>query len=374
MAEGTPAKPVAAPGWLGMIQHGSGGHLVAGTVLPPLLTQGTLLAEFVLQRGQRGQVSLVHLVTDEDWPRLLSFEITAEGRFVVRQRQGEARASVSLDAAGLLGSGGRFRVSYRWQSPARRSLLTLESLDGGVIRQAAGVNPLPMPRQDLLALLTRTGAALQGAALDWLALSAALVPVGPGAAFAPATPIETPEGPRPAALIRSGDWVQTADAGAQQVLWSGRVALPTLGALAPVRLAAGRFTRNEDVWVLPHTRIAVRDAAVEYLFGTESVLVETRHLVDGVTASRIERPGVLGWHGILLRGHHLLMADGLHLESLYAGALSAAPELAATTALAGLAASGDLPTHRRPALRELYPYEAASLAGARAQLRAPVAA
>ena len=229
-------------------------------------------------------------------------------------------------------------------------------------------------RPTLLALLSGRGAAVHGGALLWLALSEQAVPVGPGAAFAPSTPVETPAGPRPAAQIRAGDLVHTADAGPQEVLWSGRVVLPALGSLAPIRLDAGRFGRSRDLWVLPQTRIAVADATVEYLFGVDSVLVEARHLVDGVSAIQIERAAVLAWHGLLLRGHHLLVADGQRFESLYAGALAAAPMLAATTALAEVATSGQLPTHRRTALRELRPYEAASLAAARARLHAPVAA
>lgn len=364
----------ARHGWLGLYRRGAGGHLLPGAALPPLLVRGTLLAEFMLERGQQGPLPLMHLATRAGWPRLLSLALTSDGRLMLRQRQGDTQAEVSLAAADLLGGGGRFRLTYLWDAPARRSLLTLESLDGGAIRQAAGASPLPMPQADVAALLSGRGAAVHGGALQWLALSEGAVPVGPGAAFAPSTPIDTPHGPRPAGQIRAGDLVQTADSGAQEVLWSGRIVLPALGALAPVRLSAGRFGRTRDLWVLPQTRIVVADATVEYLFGTDSVLIDARHLQDGVSASRIERAGVLAWHGILLRGHHLLMADGLRMESLYVGELASSPTLAATTALSDLAAIGQLPAHRRPALRELRPYEAASLAAARARFHAPVAA
>ena len=364
----------AHQGWLGLYQRGIGGQPLAGAALPQLMARGTLLAEFVLERGQHGPLPLVHLATHAGWPRLLSLALAGDGRLMLRQRQGEAHAAVSLAAADFLGGGGRFRLTYRWNAPGRHSLLTLESLDGGAIRQAVGANPLPMPQADLAALLAGRGAAVHGDALRWLALSEGTVPVGPGAAFAPSTRVETPSGPRPAMQIRAGDFVQTADAGAQEVLWSGRVALPALGSLAPIRLGAGRFGRTRDIWVLPHTRIAMTGSTVEYMFGTDCVLVEARHLLDSVSASQIERPSVLAWHGILLRGHHLLVADGQQIESLYTGALAAAPMLAATTALADIAAMGKLPTHHRPAIRELRPYEATALAAARARFHAPVAA
>ena len=361
-------------GWLGLYQTGAGGGVLPGIALPPLLTRGTLVAEVTLDRGQIGPLPLMHLAMHADWPRLFSLALTFDARLMLRQRQGKTQAAVSLNAADLVAAGGHFRLTYSWDAPLRHSLLTLESLDSGTMRQAVGSNPLPIPRADLLAMLAGRGGAMHGGALRWFGLAGGRLPVGPGAAFAPSTPIETPQGPRPAATIGAGDLVQTADAGPQEVLWSGRLALPALGVLAPIRLDTGRFGRSRDLWVLPQTRIVIADASVEYLFGTDRVLTEARHLVDGICAVRVERPRVLSWHGILLRGHHVLVADGVGLESLYLGALAASPDLAATTAFAGLAATGALPIHRRPALRELRPFEAASLADTRARRHAPVAA
>ncbi len=371
-----PEAQCSAPqgAWSGLWQRGRGGSLLPGEVLPGLLARGTLMAEFVLERGQFGPLSLVHMATHADWPRLFSLAITTEGRLMLRQRQGDALAAVSLDAADLLAGGGALRVSFSWDAPAGQSVLTLESLDGGAMRQRAGANPLPLPAADLDALLTGHGAAVHCSALRWLGLARGQMPVGPGALFAPSTPLETPKGPRPAAQILAGDWVNTLDAGVQKVQWSGRVRLPALGALAPIRLSAGRFAKSTDLWVLPQTQVAVTDATVEYLFGTDAVLVEARYLVDQLSVTQIERPVVLSWHGILLRGHHVLIADGFGLESLFLGALAGAPELAATTALAPLVATGAAPLHRRPALRVLRPFEAASLAAARSRFHAPVAA
>ena len=106
----------------------------------------------------------------------------------------------------------------------------------------------------------------------------------------------------------------------------------------------------------------------------DEVLVEARHLVDGCTALQPDRPNVLGWQGVLLDGHHLLIADGCRLESLNAGRLARQPALAATTALADLAAIGALPEHRSPVRRVLEGFETRSLAAARSRSRSPVAA
>jgi hypothetical protein len=359
--------------WLGFHRRGHRDAAPFETALPQLLARGTLMAEFTPAREEHGPLTLVHQAAQDGWPRQFALTLTADERIVLHQRQGQTHAELSLTTAGLISKGGRIRLNYHWDAPARLSQLTLEALDNGAVRQATGQCPLPLPRADIQTLLREGGDAHVGS-LDWLAIARGNVPVGPGAAFAPSTPIETPQGPRPAASIHAGDWVQTADSGPQQVLWSDRICLPALGALAPIRLSARYFGHTQDLWVLPHTRVVVSGAAVEYLFGLENVLVEARHLVDDISAASAEHERALGWQGILLRGHHLLIADGVHIESLFAGGLAAAPEIAATTAFARLSATGQLPRHKRSVLRELCAYEAASLRASRVRARAPLAA
>lgn len=364
----------SAGGWLGGHIRGRGYVPLSTNPVPALMSTGTLMLEFTLERGQSGPLPLLHYATRAGWPRLLSLSLTAEGRFALSQRQGDALTTLSLGAEAETAAGGRMRLSWSWDGPARRSQLTLEALDDGTLRQRAGVDPLPVPRDDILALLAASGPARLGAQVEWLAVGTQIQPVGPGACFAPSTLLETPQGPRPASVIRAGDWVETADAGPQQVLWSGRISLPSLGALRPVRLCAPSFGRASDLWVLPHQRIAISGASVEYLFGDDEVLIEARHLVDGCTALQPDQPAVLGWQGILLDRHHLLIADGCRMESLFSGGLARHPAIAATTALADLAAAGRLPLHRDPARRALCPYEAMTLVSNRAQGRGPVAA
>ncbi len=186
--------------------------------------------------------------------------------------------------------------------------------------------------------------------------------------------IDTPQGPRPAGAIRAGDLVTTVDAGARPVLWSGRVCLPALGALRPVRLCAPRFGQTRDLWLLPQHRVARSGAAVATLFGTPEVLIEVRHLLDGVTALQPDGAAVMPWHGLLLDDHHLLTADGCRIESLGLGRLTRSPALAATTAPGALAAEGRLPVHPAPARPILSGAEARQLAAAQIKGRAARAA
>lgn len=364
----------ANPGWLTAYRAGEPTVTLDQRPLPPLVARGTLLMEFTLMRGETDILPLLHLARQDGWPRFLSLSTTADGRIALIQRQGKAFHAISIDASDEIGAGGRMRLSWRWDGPERQSLLVLEALDQGSLRQQVGLDPLPMPRDDLETLLSGAGAARIGPRVDWLALGDHLHPAGPGACFAPATPIETPTGPRPASAIRTGDLVETADAGAQRVLWSGRISLPTMGALRPVRLCAPAFGQTRDLWVLPHHRLALSGSLVEYLCGEDEVLAEARHLVDGCTALQPDLPAALNWQGILLQGHHLLIADGCLLESLDPGILARRPALAATGALAEIADTGALPERTLPPRRILREYEARTLTAMRAQARGPVAA
>ena len=360
-------------GWFAAYLPGRGAVTLVQRSLGATLAQGSLMLEFTLMQGETGPLPLLHLGSREGWLRFLSLSLDAEGHLSLVQRQGEAVHAVSLDVAAACALGGRMRVIWSWDAAAGESRLTLEGLDAGLLRQRVAQAPLAMPRADLAALAEGRGAAQIGPRVEWLALGNHIQPVGPGACFAPSTPIATPSGERPAASLKRGDLVETVDAGPQPVLWSGRIGLPALGSLRPVRLCAPSFGATRDLWLLPQHRIALGGAAVEYLFSEDEVLVSVRHLVDGVSAQQPDRPCVLAWHGLLLEGHHLLIADGSHIESLSLGRLARTPALARTTALAGMVDTG-LPLHAASARRTLLPYEAQALCAERRRRRGPIAA
>ena len=112
----------------------------------------------------------------------------------------------------------------------------------------------------------------------------------------------------------------------------------------------------------------------EYLFGEEEVLVEARHLVNGETAHWEPEGSVVACHGLLLRQHCLVEADGCWIDSLYFGRIARNRDLARTTAPGSTLAEDQLPVHNRPARRELLDFEAQMLALARSRSRAPFAA
>ncbi|MGD9917060.1 MAG: Hint domain-containing protein [Paenirhodobacter sp.] len=358
-------------GWIIAHLPGDGARSLSPEPLPERLAQGSLMLEFTLMRGERGPLPLMHLARKGGF---FSLALGADGRLTLLQRQGAAVHALSLDLGAECETGGTMRLSWSWNLARSESLLTLEQPRAGTLRQRAGRAPLPLSRSDIAALASGAEPARIGPRTDWFAFGTHRHPVGPGACFAPATPIATPNGPRPAGSLRAGDLVETVDAGPQPLLWSGRVALPALGALRPVRLCAPAFGATRDLWLMPQHRIALEGPVVDDLFGEDEVLVAAQHLVDGCTALQPDRPCVLNWQGLLLADHHLLIADDCRIESLSAGRLACQPALARTTALAALVAEETLPLHRSPARRALEPFEAQALAASRARGRGPLAA
>jgi hypothetical protein len=338
--------------------------------MPTSLPSGSLVVELTIPRGQIGPFSVLeHTMppTRDSGMKMITMHVTGTGQLVFTRMEGTDRRSLHLDASSTLANGGCLRITYHWASD--RSLLTVEAPDEGIIRQKSGAGTPPIEGNDLSALFDRDA---QGDHVAWLAVGDHYQPIGPAACFAPSTAIQTPDGPRPAAQIRAGDWVETSDAGPQQVIWAGRTTWPAMGSFAPVRLGAPAFGLGSDLWLMPSHRVAVSGASVEYNTGRETMLIAARHLVDNCAVSRVYAPRLLTWHGILLREHHLLNADGCQVESLFTGGLGACIDVQKTTALADLA--GDLPLQRPLFLREISHVEEVSVVTARAQARSPIAA
>ena len=164
--------------------------------------------------------------------------------------------------------------------------------------------------------------------------------------FAADTLIETPTGARPVDQFQPGDMVQTADNGAQPVLWVGQsrisgIALRRFAQLRPVRVGAGALGQGkpvDDLLVSPGHRLLVQGARARALFNTTEVLVAARDLVDGTSIRRdLALHGVTYVH-LMLEDHQILFANGVPSESFH-------PDLA----------SAELLRPHLPALRPLLP-------------------
>jgi hypothetical protein len=258
--------------------------------------------------------------------------------------------------------------------PARGdSALVLEDLGRGTVRQQRQALRIGFTSDEVRSLFAgrAAGGAVLHPAVEWFALGTGVPLVGIGSGYAPETGIVTTNGARPAGSLRPGDKVQT-EAGPRPVIWTRQVEMPGVGAFRPVRLLSPYFGAGDDIIVPARQLVALRGADVDYLFDSPEVLVEARHLVDGVSGLWEPATPVRTWSVLLLAHHHLLGIGACSGESLYLGSLGTDHEIARRTAFGQLLSGNGLPVQKRLSGRVLEPWEARALVEARARGRAPV--
>ncbi|MEY1554477.1 Hint domain-containing protein [Yoonia sp. R2331] len=143
--------------------------------------------------------------------------------------------------------------------------------------------------------------------------------------FTPGTMIQTPFGPRDVASLVEGDFVQTQDNGAAEILWIGlrRVTgarLMVMPELAPIRLRRGAL--DEDVpdaglLVSPDHRVVLRGARAQALFRADEVLVAARDLINDTSVIRDRAIRQVDYIHIMLPQHEIVFANGVATESFH---------------------------------------------------------
>lgn len=336
--------------------------------VPDVLLCGTLLCEADLSAVPVGTPLL--FMTGAAPAGTLTLTMLDDGRLHLMHRRGAARLGLSVTVPT-----NRVRVTYSWDMAARSCLLTCECLESGVIRQSEGRQPPCLTRMDMTAFAAVVGqSGVHTFRGDWIAFGEGRHLPGHVASMSGHTRIATPFGEVPLGHLRAGARVLTLDAGEQPVVWAGGARVPALGSFRPVRLLAPFFGDEVDLVVLPQQRIVVSGNDIEYLLGERELLIEAQHLVNGTTAIWDDSSPTVVWHGLLLPGHHLVLANGCPTESLHVGRLAENRSVAMTTAFAPIAALGGLPVHRSLPMRTASGYEAVAITSALSQRSAPVSA
>ncbi|MBY6113715.1 Hint domain-containing protein [Mameliella alba] len=320
-----------------------------------LLPRGTLMVEADLGAGPRPE-RLLTLDRLAPWPGSLSLTLLpGQGVALVVEQGGQvAQAVLPLDLDRREGS---VRISFAWDSPARWGRFAVERLDGTVLAKRGVEAPPPLTAADV--------GALAGDGLTFAALSTMVEPLGPLPTLAAETPVQTPQGLRALSELRCGDTVRTQGGQVVPVLARLTRTVPARGGFRPVRLRAPYFGLSDDLVVAPGQSLVVSGADVAYLFGCDAVLVPASALVNGRAAVFEDSGPLVTWHQLLLPGHEAMVAHGAGIESLYVGRLRRRREVLRETLLADVP-PGLMPEHGGTALKLLAPYEAITLAEARA--------
>ncbi|MDO5631414.1 MAG: Hint domain-containing protein [Paracoccus sp. (in: a-proteobacteria)] len=150
--------------------------------------------------------------------------------------------------------------------------------------------------------------------------------------FVGGTLIETPDGPRPVEGLGKGDLVLTNSGAARPIRWIGARHVTAAqmqhdSRLKPIRIGQGALAPGvprRDLLVSPQHRILLRSAIARTMFGTDEVLAPAVHLLAAPGIERVETPGDLSYHHIMLDSHDILLSEGAETESLLPGPVALA--------------------------------------------------
>lgn len=328
-----------------------------------LMPRGSIMIETRVPPEERPQ-TLLYYRRDYPWAGVISVQAMPGGGIVLVLDQGgetfhtvlERRNDSRVDL---------LRVTFSWDSEARRGWLTVEQPGTDTLCSQETPPPPPMLLEDVYTLCHRPQLVTTDPDVIFYAVSDTAEPVGPMPGLVGQVPVLTPQGYRPLNALQLGDTVRTRHAGVVPVLARVTRRVPALGSFRPVRLRAPYFGLRRDLVVAPYQRLVIGGSEVEYIFGRQAVLIPAMSLVNGFAAVYEEAHDLVRYHQLLLPGHEPLIAAEAEFETLYIGRMRRQRALLARSLLADVA-PGLLPEHARAGLKVLRPFEAITLAEARA--------
>lgn len=328
-----------------------------------LLPQGTLTIEARVTPENRPQ-TLLSFERCFPWPGQFSLQVLPGGSVVMIEAQGRDTMSAVLPCP-YVDRTDIVRLSYSWNALEGFARLAIERPEPDSLHMVHLDNARPMILTDLRSLMTRPHLTEIDADVMQIGLSDSIEPVGPRPGLLPQSPIMTDQGERFIHTLKRGDLVRAATGDLVPVLHVIRNEVPAQGVFRPVCLRAGYFGLKRDLVVSADQRVVMHGSDVEYMFGHEAVAVPARHLINDRSATYVDGPASLALYQLILPNHEAILASGCPLESMYIGRIRRHPERLSASVLSHIDRSL-LPEHARPVSPVLKPFEAISLASARA--------
>ena len=145
--------------------------------------------------------------------------------------------------------------------------------------------------------------------------------------FTEGTLIKTPKGDRLIESLCVGDLIETANNGAQPIVWIGKRTLSALELklfpkLRPVRIRAGSLGQGlpkRDLLLSRQHRVLIASKIAARMFGVNEVLIPALRLVGMPGIETVNPTSTVTYIHILLGQHEIIHAEGAPSESLYLG-------------------------------------------------------
>jgi hypothetical protein len=279
------APEMVTQDWVGLSDKG----LVA-PMLPQnmMLRRGYFVAEFIMPQAS-GQVILNHQIQD-GMARNFSVFCDPVAGISILHRRGVTVARYMLKGP-LPQMDGSARLTFRFDLDADSWEIGFEPLrDGAEVRVATGSSPLDLDIADISAICA---CADRHENLLWFGFCQGGDMPKSGPWISQRTMIPTQRGFVAAGHLDRGDIVFTLDHGPLRLRAVHRFEVPARGSFAPVLLRAPFFAHSQDLLVSADQNLLISSGEVEYLFGTDSVLMAAKQVVDGRTALADERRAVI---------------------------------------------------------------------------------
>jgi hypothetical protein len=253
-------------------------------------------------------------------------------------------------APGTLRSGETLSLRYIACAEGRRDLLEVTNHDqdrvqvlrSGLRQQATLADALP---RDPGFLSVAHVAAVASSAIS----ANALPGVESGAMVA------TTAGPRPVEALRPGDRLLDEAGRAHPLRWIEARPRLCLGRAAPMCLRAPYFGLARDLVVTPQTRLLQTGPMVDYLCGTEAVLVAASDMATGRAVLRDRSVPMRMFHHLMLDDPACILVENSPIETAHLGDVMAAgdPQIGPAARPVAADTTASLPLLDRAAARAL---------------------
>lgn len=334
-------------------------HAPSGTPLP----RGSMVVETRVSPYDRPQ-TLLGMASQTGSGFRLSLQAVPGGGVVLVLNRGGRTAHVAVN----LDTGGRadvLRVTYSWDVPANVGRLAVEQPGTWRVAVRTLTRPVALTPAEIRESVQDDDARVLSSDLSYIAFSDRIEPIGPMPSLYEDTPVMTAQGYRKVGDLKRGDVVQTPSGDLVPVLANIRRTVPASGHFAPIRLRAPFFGLSRDIVTSPTQRLLIGGSRVEYMFGSEFVLVPAGHLLHGNAAENGGTAPLATYCQLLLPNHEAILAADTYVESMDVGRMRRRRDLLSASLLSGYPRRL-LPEHARTAFPVLREFDALTLAAQRA--------
>lgn len=277
-----------------------------------LLSVGTVQVQVRINDCPNG-TSILRVADTTPWARAIELRVNNAGLIELRIASGDNQIITITNGFTNPAGAKDLLVTYAWDARMRSGRLTVsDTLDFNGITVSID-NPPPLFRVDLL----RLAAQVPAAPVACVALSDRCEPVGPMPGISPLALIDTPNGPRPAGELTTGDLICT-EAGKQTVLARTNYTMPATGIFAPALLHAPFHGLKQSMYMARHQQLLFDGVDVEYDLGQQSIPISAGHLTREVMQPK---PDLITYCQFLLPVPVGICAQGACLASVNIGRL-----------------------------------------------------